>query len=210
MQFRDEYWFLSNMYPCDIAYNGFTYSCVESAFQAQKDASQAGRFSRMNGYTAKRAGRSVNLRSDWEDVKLGIMKEILEVKFSNPELKAKLLGIEGPIVEDNAWGDRYWGKCNGVGENHLGQLLSEVREEIMEKDTQNKERHLPRREKPVRETGIIAPQTGIEVPVGDFSHDRYYPELQEDGRVQEDDTAYNYAEQLETGHAYSDEPLPFG
>lgn len=34
------------------------------------------------------------------------------------------------LIEGNAWNDTFWGVCNGVGENWLGQLLMERRAEL--------------------------------------------------------------------------------
>lgn len=126
MRFRDEYYFLSNMFPCKITYNGFTYNNAEAAFQAQKDLTRMEEFTCLDGYSAKKLGKTVNLRPDWNNVKLTIMREILTIKFADKQLAAKLKSINTPIVEDNTWGDRYWGVCNGVGENHLGKILMDI------------------------------------------------------------------------------------
>lgn len=131
MYFRDKYDFLSNMYTCEIEYNGYTYFSVESAFQAQKDPSQSERFINLTSKLAKKEGRKVKLRNDWEDVKVIIMKDLLKIKFSNPNLKQKLLEVTEPIIEENTWNDTYWGVCKGFGENMLGKLLTEVRDEIL-------------------------------------------------------------------------------
>ena len=126
MQFRNKYYFLSNMFPCKITYNGLIYNSIESAFQAQKDLSKSKEFINLNGYDAKKLGRKVNLRPDWDNVKLNIMKELLTIKFSDKKLANLLKQINTPIIEDNTWGDTYWGVCNGIGENHLGKLLMEI------------------------------------------------------------------------------------
>lgn len=137
MHFRGDCWFLSNMYQCEITYNGHTFSCVEATFQAQKDLSRVSEFEGISGQDAKRLGRRVNLRPDWESVKDNIMLEILRIKFSDPTLRKKLIHNKtiiqnnGVIVEDNTWGDTYWGVCNGTGQNKLGQLLSEIRNEYI-------------------------------------------------------------------------------
>lgn len=34
------------------------------------------------------------------------------------------------LIEGNYWHDTYWGVCEGVGENHLGKLLMEIRNEL--------------------------------------------------------------------------------
>lgn len=134
MFFRGQYYFMSNMYPSNITVNGLTFSCVESAFQACKtlDPEIRKSFTVMDGFTAKRAGRRVPLRPDWEAVKVKVMKKLLEKKFADPQLADKLASVEGPIVEDNTWNDKFWGRCNGYGRNVLGQLLEQLRERIKE------------------------------------------------------------------------------
>ena len=80
---------------------------------------------------AKKMGRSVSLRPDWEDIKDDIMLEGLYRKFADDELADWLLDTgDEELVEGNWWGDRYWGVCNGVGQNKLGKLLMKVRSEI--------------------------------------------------------------------------------
>ena len=131
MIFRNNYYFLSNMFPCRINYNGKTYKCVESAFQAQKDLSSDLNFEEIDGFTAKKYGRRVNLRKDWDNVKIRIMKEILIAKFTqNPILLIKLKEITEPIIEENTWNDTFWGVCNNKGYNNLGRLLEEVKIEL--------------------------------------------------------------------------------
>ena len=61
-----------------------------------------------------------------------MMEYYCRQKFSNPELRRKLIAVEEPIVEDNWWNDIYWGVCNGIGENKLGQILTKIREEALE------------------------------------------------------------------------------
>ena len=130
MIMRGEYYFLSNMYPCTIVYEGHQYKSSESAFQAQKDLSRISEFEDLDGYAAKKLGRKVNLRKDWESVKLNIMEDILRAKFKDPILAKKLKEVKEPIVEENTWNDTYWGVCNGKGTNHLGILLEKIKKEL--------------------------------------------------------------------------------
>jgi predicted NAD-dependent protein-ADP-ribosyltransferase YbiA (DUF1768 family) len=81
---------------------------------------------------AKRSGRSLVLRPDWEEVKLPVMEQILRAKFRHPVLRAQLLRTHPrPLVEVNTWGDRFWGVCDGTGANHLGQILLALRQEFL-------------------------------------------------------------------------------
>ena len=131
MIFRNDYWFLSNMYPCSIEYKGKCYSCAESAFQAQKEPGKADMFTQLTGFQAKHLGRTVRLPEGWERTKIAVMAEILLCKFKqHPELKVKLLNVTEPIREDNSWGDTYWGVCKGEGRNILGKILTAIREDL--------------------------------------------------------------------------------
>lgn len=128
MFFRNEYWFLSNMYPCKIRVNGLEFECAEACFQSFKttDLELRKKFQKMNGFEAKKFGKKVKLRPDWNDIRLEIMSRVIHAKFKqNDELGHKLAQIsdEIEIVEDNKWHDTFWGRCNGIGENHLGRIL---------------------------------------------------------------------------------------
>ena len=137
-RFRGEYEFLSNFYPAEVSYDGLTFQNNEAAFQAQKtlDPAEKAQFTTMQPADAKRKGRIVRLRADWERVKNGIMEEIVRAKFTqNPDLKKKLLATEDILlIEGNTWNDRYWGVDirSGNGQNHLGRILMKVRSELRE------------------------------------------------------------------------------
>ncbi len=82
---------------------------------------------------AKRLGRGVSLRPNWENIKLQVMKDIVRAKFTqNTDLRIMLVQGTGDaeLIESNDWGDEFWGVCDGKGENHLGKILMEVREEL--------------------------------------------------------------------------------
>lgn len=134
--FSEENAFLSNFYKSPVFYKGYTYSTVEHAFQAMKTTTEQDRIHIASAATpgiAKRRGRLVKIRSDWEKVKDQIMYELVFAKFSqSEELKEKLLETgDQQLVEGNYWGDFYWGAdLNGVGQNKLGKILMRVREEL--------------------------------------------------------------------------------
>lgn len=134
--FRNEYYFLSNFYNSHVEYNGLVYTNNEAAFQAQKCPERAREFTGLAPNDAKRLGRQVKLRPDWEEVKLDIMTDIVRSKFNrrqHPVLCRRLLETgDEELVEGNYWNDYYWGVCKGHGENHLGKILMQVREELKE------------------------------------------------------------------------------
>lgn len=132
--FREEYYFLSNFYHVDVEYDGIVYKNTEAAFQAQKvlDDNEKLLFSDLYPREAKKLGRRVKLRKDWNDVKDNYMYEICKAKFTQHEdLAEKLLETgDEELVEGNTWNDTYWGVCNGKGKNQLGKTLMRIREEL--------------------------------------------------------------------------------
>ncbi len=130
-----EYRFLSNFHPSEITYDGIVYPTVEHAYQAQKTLEPSLRKAiaalKTPGET-KKAGRRVDIRDNWDNIKAGYMKELVFLKFAtHPNLAVKLLNTRGKeLVEGNTWGDTFFGVCDGVGANHLGRILMEVRDHL--------------------------------------------------------------------------------
>ena len=133
-RFTDEYFFLSNFYESKVTYEGITYLNNEAAFQSMKtlDENERRAFAELDHDAAKKAGRKISLRDDWEDVKTELMYEICKAKFTqNNDLAEKLLATgDEELVEGNNWNDKIWGKVNGEGENRLGVILMRIREEL--------------------------------------------------------------------------------
>lgn len=135
-QFTGEYRFLSNFAEVagGINFDGLTYPTVEHAYQAAKtlDPDQRGYIQMLvSPGAAKRSGKCIQLRSDWETVKFPIMLSLLRLKFAREPFCTKLLATGGAeLIEGNTWHDTIWGVCNGVGQNHLGRMLMQVRREL--------------------------------------------------------------------------------
>lgn len=93
-------------------------------------------FTQLSPKDAKRRGRNVKLRADWDAVKDGIMEEIVRAKFTqNKDLGEKLLATgDAVLIEGNTWNDRYWGVDikTGAGHNHLGKIIMKIRTELKE------------------------------------------------------------------------------
>lgn len=134
--FRGEYSFLSNFYETPVSYLGVTYRNSEAAFQAQKEADPAARaeWAGLGPAEAKRKGRRVTLRPDWDSVKDGVMEDVVRAKFlGSPDLAGKLLATgTAELVEENTWHDTYWGvdAATGKGRNQLGKTLMKIRTEL--------------------------------------------------------------------------------
>lgn len=134
-RFSGDHKFLSNFYPTPVAYNGLVWPSSEHAYMSAKNTNPHYHWMLITAGSsgeAKRLGRRVPLREGWEGMKNDVMLEVLRAKFyPGSALSVCLLGTgERRLVEGNTWGDTYWGVCKGVGENWLGRLLMQVREEL--------------------------------------------------------------------------------
>lgn len=131
--------FLSNFFPAEVEYGGVVYPTVEHAFQAAKTDIEDEREEIRTASTpgeAKRLGRKVTLRADWEKVKESVMEDLVRQKFTRHRpLAAELLDTgDAQLIEGNAWGDTTWGMVEKggkwSGKNLLGRILMRVREEL--------------------------------------------------------------------------------
>ena len=139
--FDGKYAFLSNFDPSPIApfNDGIVYPTVEHAFQAYKTTDINKRKEIAVQPTpgkAKHLGRHVEIRDDWQEIRIDVMYTALKEKFKDLELQTKLLSTgNAELIEGNTWSDNFWGdchcpKCRDIkGENNLGKLLMKIRED---------------------------------------------------------------------------------
>ena len=182
MTFRGKYDFLSNMFTAVFEWDGRTYRNSEAAFQSAKslDPTVRDTFSEMTGVTAKREGRKVQLRSDWESVKDGIMEDVVREKFvQNPDLLQRLIDTgDMELQEGNNWHDTYWGVdlSSGKGKNRLGTILMKIRSELGGTDYHEKARMIKEEKEKAKQEEETALQAAINeiqeeldrLPVFDF------------------------------------------
>lgn len=134
-EFQGEYRWLSNFYPCEVLFEGDTYPSTENAYQAAKSTNTEYRLALMSCTPgqSKKQSRKMQVRSDWNDVKLGIMEDLLRQKFNQEPFRTQLIEIgDQPIQEGNSWGDTFWGVniATGKGENNLGKLIMKIQSEL--------------------------------------------------------------------------------
>jgi len=141
MGFHGLHRFLSNFYRLNTSIEDtfkdevIYYPTVEHAYQAMKSLDLEVR-KKIAGCKrprdAKRMGRKIRIRKDWEEIKLNVMLDLLREKFSDHGFAELLLRTNNKyLFEVNDHGDRYWGVDIFLeGENHLGQLLMQVRDEL--------------------------------------------------------------------------------
>lgn len=139
-EFKGEYSFLSNFYWAPVWLDETEYPSTEHAFQAAKTLDFRERMKILAADTpgkAKKMGRSVTLREDWEEVKTSVMEDLVRQKFtSNLALQEALIATgDAELAEGNQWNDKTWGMVKDesgkwVGENRLGKILMKIRSEL--------------------------------------------------------------------------------
>ncbi len=131
--FTGKHAFLSNFYPSLIVFDKKLYKTVEHAYQAFKAVRPIDHEMIRcadSPTIAKKLGRTIQVREEFEIFKLSIMEDLLREKFKNWFMRERLYSTgEEEIVEGNTWGDTFWGKVNHVGLNHLGRLLMKIRDD---------------------------------------------------------------------------------
>lgn len=140
--FDGEFAFLSNFYEHPFMFDGKIYRTAEHAFQAMKAVNEHDRDLIAKAETpgkAKRLGRKIQLRSDWEQVKEIYMLDIVRAKFADADLGQRLINtFPAELVEGTTWHDNIWGNCtcdkcrNIEGKNYLGKILMSVRQDLIQ------------------------------------------------------------------------------
>jgi len=122
-----------------IYWKGFKFPTVEHAYVASKSTNpkfweKISKISAKSTGLAKKEGRSIILRPNWENNKVYFMEQFLGQKFKYNKFKDKLLLtgsekiVEGNYWHDNFWGDCYCEKCKNIeGKNMLGELIMIIR-----------------------------------------------------------------------------------
>lgn len=135
-EFRGPTRWLSNFAPCVIILEGRKYKSVEHAYMSAKSDMESWKvfcqFTEKPG-EVKKASKTVELRSHWEDIKIHVMKECINQKFNQePYKSALLLTKDETLQEGNNWGDKFWGVDlkTGEGNNYLGKIIMSKRAEL--------------------------------------------------------------------------------
>ena len=127
----------SNFAPYPIQVDGKQWPTSEHYFQAQKfedhEHQEAIRKTK-SPMIAARMGRDRKkpLRRDWESVKVEIMRKAVRAKFTQHEDICRILLATGDAqIVERTENDSYWGDGgDGSGENMLGRILMEIRDQL--------------------------------------------------------------------------------
>ena len=130
--------FLLNSYPVTISFEGLLYPSVDHAYQASKtdDIKIRELIKKSKISEVKKLGRSLQIRDEWVKSRIDIMRMLIREKFQNPFLRHLLLCTGNlSLINDNLRNEKFWGMFKGNGENWLGKILEEVREEIKKEES---------------------------------------------------------------------------
>lgn len=132
-RFDNIYYFLSNFHPIVLWYNNLIFTSVENAYQASKSKDDRVRlaFTHISAKAAKKLGRTITMYNDFNNDRYSIMEQLIDIKFNNKYFARQLLNTKDEeLIEGNNWNDKYWGRCNGEGQNNLGKILMCKREQL--------------------------------------------------------------------------------
>ena len=135
------YGVFSNLYRRRMLFEGETYPTAEHAYQAGKPRRPAVREWLMEAPSPALLAMAAHglyywdIAPGWSSRKYDRMRAVLKAKFTQHEDLRELLLSTGDarLIEsatvDNAT-NRDWGEVNGVGQNRLGEMLMELRDEV--------------------------------------------------------------------------------
>ncbi len=135
--YEQEFYIFSNFSSFKLDWKGYDWMTSEHAYHSEKfgdkDILEKLKATRSAHDAMKLAySNRDKYRKDWDEIKLKVMKDILRAKVEqHPYVKKKLLESGNKELIENSWRDSYWGWGeNQKGENHLGKLWMEIRDEI--------------------------------------------------------------------------------
>ena len=134
-----EFYCFDNFSSFKVKYDGYLYSSVEEAYQALgfKESAPDIYQEIIGCYSAHEAQKIAyankdKRRKDWDEIKVGIMEELLRCKIEqNPYVKKKLLETKDYTIVEDSPKDSFWGWGEDRnGNNQLGKLWMKLRDEI--------------------------------------------------------------------------------
>jgi len=133
-----EFYVFDNFSSFQVEYEGILYSTSEHAYQASKfrNTNYQVYCQVRDAKSAHDAQRIANENkekrySEWNEIKVEVMKDILRCKVEqHPYVLKKLLETGDREIIEDSWRDSQWGWGeNKEGENLLGKIWMELREE---------------------------------------------------------------------------------
>lgn len=138
--YEQEFYVLSNFSAFRLRWQGVDFDTSEHAYHWSKFVGSNNSGSRFSIRTARSAHEAFkiaeclreNRRTDWDAVKVDVMRNILRAKVEQHEyVRRKLLETGDRELVENSWRDSFWGwGPNRDGQNMLGKLWMEIRAEL--------------------------------------------------------------------------------
>lgn len=136
--YEQDFYVLSNFSAFNLEWKGVVFQTSEAAYHSEKFDYESKVFYEIRHAPSaheafKIAERNKAFRRpDWDEVKVGIMRDILRAKAAQHEyVRRKLLATGDRTLVENSWRDDFWGwGPNRDGQNMLGKLWMEVRQEL--------------------------------------------------------------------------------
>lgn len=135
--YEHDFYVFSNFSSFKLMWKGVDYMTSEHAYHAERFADEKMKEEIRNMRSAheayKYAQENKHLQvENWNEIKLSVMKDILREKVKqHAYVNKKLLDSGDRELVEDSWCDSFWGwGPNKDGENHLGKLWMEVRNEI--------------------------------------------------------------------------------
>lgn len=144
--YEHDFYVLSNFSAFNLEWKGLTFQTSEHAYHWEKFGSDEEWISDDVGdlllqiHEAPSAHEAFKIaernkhqrRANWDEVKVGIMRDILRAKAQQHEyVRRKLLATGDRELVEDSWRDDFWGwGPNRDGQNMLGRLWMEVRAEL--------------------------------------------------------------------------------
>lgn len=134
-----EFYVFDNFSSFQLEFEGKVYPTSEHAYQSimfndsYPELAEKIRLAPSAHDAMKLAQESRNKRrTDWDEVKLSIMKKFLRAKvLQHPYVLNKLKESGNRIIIEDSWRDSYWGwGADQSGENMLGKCWQEVRSDL--------------------------------------------------------------------------------
>ena len=163
---------LSNFYPCQIEMEGSGFRSSEAAYQWRKamfmgeeqlaeelrhcEEARETKWMANSVFGKAKRGRwgeeRLAIFEKWNDNRVQVMREVLRAKAMGcEEYVLELRESKGRTLMEVVPGDDFWGVASGDGQNWLGKLHMELREELEEGEAVNRTCQGKERE-PVRES----------------------------------------------------------
>lgn len=135
--YEQDYYIFSNFSSFAVEWKGKLYPTSEHAYHSEKFDDENIKEEIRNCRSAHESFKLANnykhlYINDWDNIKVGIMKEILLEKVKqHPYVMKKLIDSGDRELIENSWRDDFWGwGSNKDGRNQLGKIWMEIRNEI--------------------------------------------------------------------------------